>query len=139
MVGNPFGKNSLEKEVAVINWNEWNMKLNIPDLGENFSIKPLNDGNGFSAKTEINSFKIYPGTYLLTKKGVSTTFKGNEEWSNIKLNEFSAPKANVEKTYVMHEAISELVENSGLVISAEIVSNEKNLKSGSMVSKWKYL
>jgi hypothetical protein len=124
LVGNPFGKNSLEKKVAVINWKEWNMKLNLPDLGENFSIKALNEGNNFTPKAESNSFNIQPGAYLLTKKGVSATFKGNESWNNIKLNEFTAPESNVEKTYLVHEALSEIVENSDLKISAKIVSNE---------------
>jgi len=125
LVGNPFGKNSLEKKVAVINWKEWKMKLNLPDLGENFSIKALNEGNEFSTVTEVNSFKIYPGTYLMTKKGVTSSFKGNEAWKNIKLNEFTAPETNVEKTYLVHKALSEVAENSGLEISAKIVSNEK--------------
>jgi len=125
MVGNPFGKNSLEKKVAVINWEEWNMKLNLPDLGENFSIKALNQGNDFSPKVESNSFKIYPGTYLLTRKGISSFFKGNEEWKNFKLNEFTAPKTNLEKTYLVHQAVSEVAENSVFEISAKIVSNEK--------------
>ncbi|MBK5192842.1 MAG: hypothetical protein JJE07_06455 [Flavobacteriaceae bacterium] len=124
LMSNPFGKNSLDKKVAVINWKEWKMKLNLPDLGENFSIKALNKGNDFSSKAESNSFNIQPGVYLLTKKGVTATFKGNEEWSNIKLNEFSAPEGNVKKTYLVHEALSEIVENSDLEISAKIVSNE---------------
>lgn len=125
MVGNPFGKNSMEKKVAVINWKAWNMKLNLPELGENFSIQTLNEGNDFSTKSEINSFRIYPGTYLLTKKGISSSFKGNEKWGNIHLNEFSAPQGNVKETYLVHEAISEIVENSGLEMSAKIVSNEE--------------
>jgi hypothetical protein len=124
LVGNPFGKNSLEKKVAVINWKEWTMKLNLSDLGDNFSIKALNEGNSFSTETEVNSFKIYPGTYLLTKKGVTSSFKGNEAWKNIKLNEFTAPKTNAEKTYLVHKALSEVAENSVLEISAKIVSNE---------------
>jgi hypothetical protein len=124
LVGNPFGKNSLEKKVAVINWKVWTMKVNLPDLGENFSIQALNEGTGFSPKAESNSFNIQPGTYLLTKKGVSATFKGNEEWNNIKLNEFTAPEGNVKKTYLVHETLSEIAENSDLKISAKIVSNE---------------
>lgn len=124
LVGNPFGKNSLEKKVAVINWKVWIMKLNLPDLGENFSIQALNEGTGFSPKVESNSFNIQPGAYLLTKKGVSVTFKGNEEWNNIKLNEFTAPEGNVKKTYLVHETLSEIAENSDLKISAKIVSNE---------------
>jgi len=124
LVGNPFGKNSLDKKVAVINWKEWTMKLNLPDLGENFSIQALNERTGFSQKVESNSFNIQPGAYLLTKKGVSATFKGNEEWSNIKLNEFTAPEGNVKKTYLVHETLSEIAKNSDLKISAKIVSNE---------------
>jgi len=124
LVENPFGKNNLKKKVAVINWENWEMTLNLPGLKENFSIETLNEGNDFLAKATGNSFRIEPGTYLLKNDGVSDLYASNQSWKTIKLGDFFAPETTVEKTYVVHEAIKEVSENSSLVISAEIVSNE---------------
>jgi hypothetical protein len=41
-IDNPFGRNNLDKTVAVINWEKWEMKVKLPDLGENFSIVTIN-------------------------------------------------------------------------------------------------
>ncbi len=125
LVGNPFGKNSLQKKVAVIQWEQWEMNLSLPGLGENFSIQALNEGNDFSTIVENNSFKIYPGAYLLTKKGLSSSFIGNEQWGNSNLREFTAPKGNVTDTYLVLEALSEISETSALELRARLVSNEK--------------
>lgn len=124
LVRNPFGTNSLEKEVAVINWKEWEMKLNLPDLDKNFEIIPINEGNAYQPEINRNSFSIWPGTYFIKKNGISTSFSPEDKWKNIRLNEFFAPKTTVEKTYLMHQPIPEIIENSTLVISAEIVSGE---------------
>ncbi|MFN4762563.1 cellulase family glycosylhydrolase [Gillisia sp. Q332] len=124
LVKNPFGKNNLEKTVAVINWGNWEMTLNLPGLKENFSIETLNEGNDFMAKATGKSFRIEPGTYLLKNVGVSDSYASNQSWKTIKLGDFFAPETTVEKIYVRHEAIKEVSENSPLDISAEIVSNE---------------
>ena len=68
---NLFGRNSLDRTVAVINWQEWEMKLNLPDLGSDFALKPINAGNGYMPKVAGTSFQIRPGTYLITRKGVT--------------------------------------------------------------------
>lgn len=125
LTDNPFGKNNLEKTVAVINWNTWNMSLNIPDLGQDFNIIAINKGNTFIAEKTGNSFNIAPGTYLLTRQGTRSSFTGNETWNKFRINEFFAPEDTVERTYVIHEAVEEIAQNGSLRISAEIVSNEE--------------
>ncbi|HEY0110722.1 MAG TPA: cellulase family glycosylhydrolase, partial [Fibrella sp.] len=49
-VQNIFGRNSPKKENAVINWRAWPIAINLPDLGANYSIQPLNEGNTFNGK-----------------------------------------------------------------------------------------
>lgn len=124
MVENPFGKNSLEKKVAVINWENWEMTLNLPGLKENFSIETLNEGNDFEAKATGNSFRIEPGTYLLKNVGVLGCYALDQNWKTIKLGDYFAPETTVEKTYVLHQAVQEVPENSSLDISADIVSDQ---------------
>jgi hypothetical protein len=65
LVDNPFGSNSLEKTVGVINWAEWKMDLNLPGITDDFSLEALNEGNTFTPKIEGKSFIIRPGNSAL--------------------------------------------------------------------------
>ncbi len=124
LIDNPFGKNNLEKTVAVIKYNNWKMNLNIPDLGKNFTIRALDEGNTYSTSPEGISFNITPGTYLLSSAGRSTSYTGSENWKNGKLMDFYAADENVKKTYLVHDPVPEVFESSQFTISAEIISNE---------------
>ncbi|OEY74065.1 cellulase family glycosylhydrolase [Salegentibacter salarius] len=123
LVDNPFGSNSLEKTLAVIKWNEWKMSLELAGLADNFTLEALNKDNEFIPEIEGKSFKIRPGTYLLKNK--DTEFDKNSKLDlRFDLEEFTAPETTVEKTYVLHEPINEITENSLAEITAEIVSDK---------------
>lgn len=124
LVDNPFGSNSLEKTVAVINWNEWEMTLELADLAENFTLEALNEGNEFIPEVNENSFKIQPGTYLVKNKGVEFD-KSSDRNLRFELEEFTAPESTIKQTYVLHEPIKEFTENSSAEINAEIVSDKE--------------
>ncbi|MFO8147433.1 MAG: cellulase family glycosylhydrolase, partial [Gillisia sp.] len=98
LVENPFGKNNLEKKVAVINWENWEMTLNLPGLKNNFSIETSNEGNDFLTETTGNSFRIEHGTYLLKNDGDLDSYTSNQSWKTIKLGDFFAPETTLEKT-----------------------------------------
>lgn len=126
LIDNPFGRNNLEKPVAVINWKYQDMSIVLNDLGADFSITALNDGNVKNPIVHGKTFRIQPGSYLLNRRGVKSALKGNETWNNIKLNEFRAPTTTVKKTYVVHEPIAEITAGSDLLeLRAQIVSNKK--------------
>lgn len=122
-VQNPFGNNSLEKVLTVINHAEWEMELNLPDLGSGFSIQGMNEGNDLSKSASGNSITVAPGTYILSKKGEKRkpSYKG---WSEKNLTAFVAPEATVDKTYLVHEPLKTIFEGTAQEISAQIVSNE---------------
>ncbi|NIJ55496.1 hypothetical protein [Dyadobacter arcticus] len=119
----PFGFNSLDKTLAVINWRKWPMSVQLPDLGNDFEIKPLNAGNtNPPSKSSNNTFDITPGTYMLIKKGVSSKFNADSKWKNITLNEFVAPSTTLKKTYVLHKPIQEVSAGQSVDIKVQIVS-----------------
>ena len=123
-VDNPFGKNSPKKTVAVINWRKWKMSINLKELGSDFNIEAINDGNDFSTKTTGNSFSIMPGTYIVSKKENSKKWSPNDNWKTNKLKDFYAPKGTVSKTYFKHTSHTEITEGTALKISAQIVTTE---------------
>lgn len=121
-VNDPFGRNSLKKEVAVINWHSWPMQLNLPDLGAHFSIAGINDGNTAQHTAANGAFTITPGTYLLTREGVQHKFKGTDHWKNITLKEFVAPSSTIKKQYVLHRPATGAMAGKDLTILTTIVA-----------------
>ncbi|MDH5598486.1 MAG: membrane or secreted protein, partial [Cyclobacteriaceae bacterium] len=87
-VDNVFGRNSLDQVRALINWKAHDMAVYLNELGTNFSIEAINDGNVFTAKVKGNSFKIYPGTYILSKKGISQKWKATDAFKTHLLKDF---------------------------------------------------
>jgi hypothetical protein len=123
-VKDPFGRNSPDKVLSVINWKAWSLTIDLPDLGDNYSIQPLNEGNTLAAKSEGKSFTVAPGSYLLTRAGTTTQLNGESAWKNITLKEFAAPSATVEETHVVHQPMQEVAAGKPLPIEATIVAVE---------------
>ena len=98
-IKDPFAKPSLKKEVVKIFWSRWDMIINLPDLGETFTIKGIDAGNRYraeSVKGKISSLK--PGVYLLQQKGkvMNRNWTPETTWGTIRLNEFVAPSGQSE-------------------------------------------
>ena len=123
-VQDPFAKASPKKTVSVINWRAWPMRIHLPDLGNEFTVEPLNEGNNYSAQASEASFTTKPGAYLLKKKGSGATWNRNSPWKQIKLKEFVAPPASLDKSYVLHQPFPEVSAGNPVRIEAEIVSVE---------------
>jgi Cellulase (glycosyl hydrolase family 5) len=122
-VGNLFGRNSLAKEVAVVNWRAWPMSVRLPNLGEDFSIRALKGKSGAEV-ADKDSFEISPGVYLLARKGISSLPKDDQQWKNIRLNEFVAPETTVRKTYVIHAPEKQVTAGRPVTISVTVVTKE---------------
>jgi hypothetical protein len=104
LVDNPFGRNNLDKTVAVINWKSWEMEVELPDLGGDFSITSLSKEDE-AHNSKSGKFEISPGTYFLSAKNKEISYDGSEPLKSGQLRDFFAPEGTVEKTYVLHESI----------------------------------
>jgi hypothetical protein len=120
----PFEKTSLKKSVAAIRWNTWPMSINLPDLGESYSIQGVNEGNSFTARAQGKQFHVSPGTYLLVRNGVENRVKPTDRFRKMMVKEFSAPKSSITDLVVGHEAAKSLTAGSGYPITATIHSPE---------------
>ncbi|WP_299557379.1 hypothetical protein [Seonamhaeicola sp.] len=124
-VNDPFKKPSLSKAVAVIKWNEQWMDINIEDLGADFSIVPLNDGNTYEPNASLTQFNVVPGTYLLRKKDADKEIKSSQVLRGIQLNEYVAPRENIDRVYVVHQPEKKEVENRDIQLTAKVVAPNK--------------
>lgn len=121
-VRDPFFVPSVQREAAVTISREHWMAINLPDLQEEFSIEGLNEGNHLQVTAEGSSFVISPGAYLLTRKGKSSRWNGEDTWMNIRLNEFYEPDRLLEKTYVLHDPPWQTSAGKALELEAKIVA-----------------
>ncbi|MCM4155627.1 hypothetical protein [Gramella sp. AN32] len=123
MIKNPFGKNSLDKTIAIINWAENTMKIELPDLGADFKISGINVENSFTGKAENGTFTIAPGTYLIQNSEKDNKKKKFNFKRNFSLEEFVATETSVDKTYLLHEPLEITSENIETKIEATVISN----------------
>ncbi len=119
-VNNIFGRNSLDREVAVLKWNEWPMDVSLPDLGENFTIVGLRD-DAFHATANGKQFSIKPGVYVLTNSNVRYKLSPTAKLRNLVLNEFGAEEKSLKTTYVIHQPLKQVLENTPMKVTADVV------------------
>ncbi|WP_232065261.1 cellulase family glycosylhydrolase [Rhodocytophaga rosea] len=127
MVSDPFAKAAPQKEVVRIQWKTHALQIKLPDLGVDFTITGVNEGNTFSAKAVSGSIKIQPGTYLLVKNGRKFQNKGNKS-SVIKLNEFVAPVSRNTTPTIWHTPHEEVSSGNPFKLQAQIAGLEDSSK-----------
>jgi hypothetical protein len=121
LIRDPFEKASPKKEVTRIQWQTQTMEIRLPDLGEEFSIVGLNNGNDFHAKAEKDQFSIKPGTYLVIKKEKSANEKSYSKTGTIGMNEFVAPVQINTEPYIMHIPFNEVSAGNKFTLKTKIV------------------
>lgn len=103
-LSDPFERTSPDKVVTAIRWTAEEMQLHIPDLGNDFTVKGLNTNNDGQYFVSGTGFKVRPGTYLLSRKGLSTALNADRRWGSISLGEFVAPRPTPTPTVVLFDA-----------------------------------
>lgn len=94
------------------------MGIRLADLGEDFSVEPLNEGNAVRARASNGTIRIPPGVYLLRRAGVT-----GGEWktaaltNRIGLGEFFALPGKDAPVVVRHEPASGWVGGKPLPLS----------------------
>jgi len=136
-IRDPFEKSSPKKEVTRIQWTNQSMKIALPELGENFKINALNEGNNFSTAAINNGFTIHSGSYLLTKNTINAKLNSYPSY----LKEFAAPKSTDTTPFAVHTPYSEVSENSSFIISSKIVgvdtADKVSIEISNSAGKWK--
>lgn len=123
-IDNLFGRNSLDKTVAVINHREWPMTIALSDLGKRFSLTGMNEGNAIKSKANNGKFQIQPGVYLISKNERSTQWEHDDVWRNIKIGEYFAPPTTLDDTYVTHVPDVELSTGNDYIIKTRVFTKK---------------
>jgi hypothetical protein len=64
-IDDPFARPSRDRLVFRLISREWPMHIRLPDLGQSFTVRPLDSGNTFSSRARDGVTPIVPGAYLL--------------------------------------------------------------------------
>lgn len=111
-VHDPFQRPDLYRNVVHVSWREHPMEIRLADLGDAFSIRGLDDGNGAWRSVRDGAFSITPGAYLLTRRGVESNGWSPDGWmpdGRVRIGEYHAVPSSAEGPAVWHEPF-ELVE-----------------------------
>jgi hypothetical protein len=140
-IRNPFARPAPDREATRIQWASEPIRVILADLGRDFLIRGLNEGNHFIGAAAGDSFGVRPGTYLVMKKdaglgtmmaGVSMPGKAGE----LGMNEFVAPQAFSNEPFVAHEPFAEVSEGLGFFICARIVGLDSMDKVTVMMNRY---
>ena len=124
-VVDPFTRPSLAREAARIVWRTRPMRIALPDLGDEFSVEPVNPGNAHRPAVADGAFDVRPGAYLLTRSGAAhPAWTPDAIVGGRRLGEFVAPPASEGPTVVLHTPLAEVVAGRPFAASADIVSRE---------------
>ncbi len=124
-VDDPYARTSAQRQVAAVNYRNRAMRIELPGLGSDFSISPMNVGNSWSTIARAGAFEIRPGVYLLRPKGNNTIVKEDFSFKNMKLNEYVAPRADLKVIMIKNLTPEKHTAGHEAVIRFEIISPQK--------------
>lgn len=124
-IADPFAKPSLTKEVVSILWNQWDMRISLPGLQDNFSVSALGETTKYVDKQADGEIirSVTPGVYLLKRNGYTPVNEWSKDtrWKNIRLGEYVAPAAHTFRYYVNHQPAKVIESNKPRTIEAQII------------------
>ena len=113
-VEDPFERASPSKHVVRIFYRANQMKLNLPDLGNQFSVRPVNEGNQAKVPVNGNVFSVVPGVYLLASGNMEGRIQVPGEWKK-----FYAPPAGSVETVVVHHPAKSVTAGKSFMIQVQ--------------------
>jgi hypothetical protein len=120
-IRDPFERASPRKEVTRIQWQSHTMQLILPQLGTDFSVSALNEGNTYKATANGGSFRVQPGTYLVrTKAKESRLLARPTAIGALKLTEFVAPQPTNTDPVIHHQPLAEVGAGKDVTLWATI-------------------
>lgn len=123
-VHDPFQRPDLYRNVVHVNWREHPMEIRLADVGDAFSIRGLNNGNGIRRSARDGAFAITPGAYLITREGVSSEEWTPDSWmpdGRVRIGEYHAVPSSATDPAVWHEPFDQLEAGKPVTIEANAV------------------
>jgi hypothetical protein len=115
----------LDREVSRVIWRKRNMEINLPDLGKEFTVKPVNSGNCFTPEVNDGKFEIKPGIYVLGQNyGSEFTPDSSGAFGRISFNKFVVPEIESKPTIIQHTNPEEITAGKSWQLDIEVISEK---------------
>ncbi len=121
MVRDPFRTPSLKERKAEIVYGENRLAVRLPQLGDVYLYVAVNQGNGLKGKAENGGFRVYPGTYLLSRDGAEAD--PDAAFGNIRISEYVAPEVSEVPLTVVHDPQKAAMKDAPLKKTATVVGD----------------
>jgi hypothetical protein len=102
-------------------WHAWPMTVRLPDLGDGFTVTPLNPGNTNEAKAGAGRFEARPGVYLLSREAAVDRAKLPAHLGHLGLGEFVCPPAPVLPAQIIPEIRARYAANQPATLAVSVV------------------
>ncbi|WP_185283086.1 cellulase family glycosylhydrolase [Hymenobacter sp. NBH84] len=121
-VDDPFAQASLRRTVTRIEWNTQPLRISLADLGQQFTVRGLNEGNAAQAQAANGAVAVRPGVYLLAASQQKTTaWTSQTRLGTLRLGEFVAPAPTVAGLQVVHKVYPQVAAGQPLRLTANVV------------------
>lgn len=122
-VHDPFTRPSLEREAARVIWRVRPMRIDLPDLGEDFAARPIGDRDTYTPTARHGTLDVRPGVYLLTRsRTAARSWQPDSIVDGRRLGAFAAPPSSGAPTAVLHSPPAELSSGEPFTVRVEVVS-----------------
>jgi hypothetical protein len=124
-IRDPFEKASLSKPVTQILWNSQPLQLMLPELGNSYTLRGINEGNTTQSQASNGGTSLRPGVYVVASAGKSAaSFTAQSSFNDIKLGEFSAPAPTKLGPQVLHTPVPQVATGQPMRITATLTGLE---------------
>jgi hypothetical protein len=122
-VEDPFEMQRRDKVVTRAIYRSWEMKVELPGLGQAFSVQPLAAGNPSASTARGGAFSVRPGVYLLSAEGPLAPESLPARLGTLGFREFHAPPPDPLPTRVVHHPAEQHALGQPLHFAARVVSD----------------
>jgi len=121
-IEDPYSPVSPSIQKAAVSYAKQQMSISLPDLGESFTADPINSGNTFKPLVSKGQLDVLPGVYLLKQNQITGKTAFNLTYKNIRIDEYVAPDANLNKTVLWNYSPAEAKAGKSLQLHFATVS-----------------
>jgi hypothetical protein len=121
-IEDPYSPVNPNKQKAAVLHSKQPITISLPNLGNSFTAKAINNGNNYSPKVENAHMEVIPGIYLLKRMDIKNDVATNFTYKNIRIDEFVAPASNLNKTVLWNHSPEEAVARNPLKLNFYLVS-----------------
>lgn len=141
-VEDPYGPTNPNIQKAAVLHALQQMSISIPNLGNDFVVHPINQGNSFTTQVTNGQFRVVPGVYMLKRKDIKEETPSTLTYKNISIDEYVAPASNLTRTVLWNHTPAETITGKPLQLNFDAISPYPIHKVEVVMSiddKWKTL